>query len=193
MSIRYAMLALLYEGPKFGLQLQHEFEEGTGEVWPLNAGQVYSTLRRLERDGLVSAEDGDGPQQTYALTEDGSADLAEWLQSPPVASAPPRDELLIKVLIAFRLPDIDLRSLIQVHRRQILEAMQQYTWLKREAPATDVALMLAVDAELFRLDALVRWLDAAESRIRGRGDDLHDDSRSKRSAPERLRRKVARR
>ena len=59
MSVRHALLALLSEGPKYGLQLRHEFEERTGEVWPLNVGQVYTTLQRLERDGLIES-DGDG-------------------------------------------------------------------------------------------------------------------------------------
>jgi DNA-binding PadR family transcriptional regulator len=59
MSVRHALLALLSEGPKYGLQLRHEFELGTGEVWPLNVGQVYTTLQRLERDGLVASTDGE--------------------------------------------------------------------------------------------------------------------------------------
>ena len=63
MSVRHALLALLSEGPKYGLQLREEFEAGTGEVWPLNVGQVYTTLQRLERDGLA----GPGP--------DGQADV----------------------------------------------------------------------------------------------------------------------
>ena len=72
MSVRHALLALLSEGPKYGLQLRQEFEDRTGEVWPLNVGQVYTTLQRLERDGLVDADDdGDGPQRTFALTAGG--------------------------------------------------------------------------------------------------------------------------
>jgi len=64
MSVRHALLALLSEGPKYGLQLRQEFEERTGEVWPLNVGQVYTTLQRLERDGLVESDDAaeEGPQ-----------------------------------------------------------------------------------------------------------------------------------
>ena len=75
MSVRYALLALLSEGPKYGLQLQQEFEAGTGEAWPLNVGQVYTTLRRLDRDGLVEAADGDteGSQQTYRITDQGAS------------------------------------------------------------------------------------------------------------------------
>ena len=59
MSVPHALLALLSEGPKYGLRLQNEFEARTGEVWPLNVGQVYTTLQRLERDGLVEADDSD--------------------------------------------------------------------------------------------------------------------------------------
>jgi DNA-binding PadR family transcriptional regulator len=60
MSVRHALLALLSEGPKYGLQLRQEFESRTGEVWPLNVGQVYTTLQRLERDGLVESDDPEG-------------------------------------------------------------------------------------------------------------------------------------
>ena len=70
MSVPHALLALLSEGPKYGLRLQNEFEARTGEVWPLNVGQVYTTLQRLERDGLVETttvkakerESGTGPR-----------------------------------------------------------------------------------------------------------------------------------
>src|SRR5690242_20785185 len=102
MSVRHALLALLSEGPKYGLQLRHEFEERTGEVWPLNVGQVYTTLQRLERDGLV-ASDGEGeagPQKSFRITSEGSAELATWLHTPPDLNSPPRDELVIKVLVA---------------------------------------------------------------------------------------------
>ena len=73
MSVRHALLALLSEGPKYGLQLRQEFEDRTGEVWPLNVGQVYTTLQRLERDGLVDADDdGAGPQRIFSLTTAGA-------------------------------------------------------------------------------------------------------------------------
>src|ERR1041385_7469540 len=94
MSFRHAMLALLSEGPKYGLQLRQEFEARTGDVWPLNVGQVYTTLQRLERDGLVESEGAgdDGPQKGYRLTVDGADELAAWLRTPPDLSLPPRDE-----------------------------------------------------------------------------------------------------
>src|SRR5438270_1878608 len=98
MSIRHALLALLNEGPKYGLQLRQEFEAGTGEVWPLNVGQVYTTLQRLERDGLVVSDDDggvggtDGPQKNFRITPEGDAELNAWLRTPPDLSSPPRDE-----------------------------------------------------------------------------------------------------
>lgn len=101
MSVRHAVLALLSEGPKFGLQLRQEFEARTGEVWPLNVGQVYTTLQRLERDGLVESEDAEaqGLQNVFKLTAAGGRELAGWLRTPPDTVPPPRDELVIKVLV----------------------------------------------------------------------------------------------
>ena len=168
MSVRHALLALLSEGPKYGLQLRQEFEERTGEVWPLNVGQVYTTLQRLERDGLV-VSDGiseDGPQKGFRITSEGVDELAGWLRTPPDLSSPPRDELVIKVLIALRVPGVDVHEVIQAHRRYLVELMQEWTRLKEYAADRDLGFALIVDAELFRLDAVIGWLDAAEGRIK---------------------------
>jgi DNA-binding PadR family transcriptional regulator len=191
MSVRHALLALLKEGPKYGLQLRQEFEVGTGEVWPLNVGQVYTTLQRLERDGLVEAEDGEeGPQRAYHLTDEGHEELDAWLRTPPDMSSPPRDELVIKVLVALRLTDVDVTELIQVHRRQLVELMQQYTRLKDEATDDDLGLALVVDAEIFRLDSLIRWLDTVDGRLKRTGGPPPRPSKTTRTAPERIRRRI---
>jgi DNA-binding PadR family transcriptional regulator len=168
MSVRHALLALLSEKPKYGLQLREEFEAGTGEVWPLNVGQVYTTLQRLERDGLVESDDADtdGPQKGFRITAAGAEELAGWLRTPPDLSSPPRDELVMKILLALRIPGIDVRDVIQVHRRYLVELMQQWTRIKENETESDMTVGLVVDAELFRLDAVVRWLDAADGRIK---------------------------
>ncbi|HEY7007825.1 MAG TPA: PadR family transcriptional regulator [Jatrophihabitantaceae bacterium] len=168
MSVRHALLALLSEGPKYGLQLRQEFEARTGEVWPLNVGQVYTTLQRLERDGLVESdgEDAGGTQKSFRITAAGSSELKDWLRTPPDLSSPPRDELVIKVLVAVRVPGVDVHDVIQAHRRHLVELMQEWTRVKRTADARDISVALVIDAELFRLDSVVRWLDAAESRLR---------------------------
>jgi DNA-binding PadR family transcriptional regulator len=171
MSVRHALLALLSEGPKYGLQLRQEFEARTGEVWPLNVGQVYTTLQRLERDGLVESDDGaeEGPQKGFRITVAGQDELATWLRTPPDLSMPPRDELVIKVLVAWRLPGVDVHEVIQTHRRYLVELMQQWTRLKEDEAQFDLGFALAVDAELYRLDSVVRWLDTADGRFRRAG------------------------
>jgi len=168
MSVKHALLALLSEGPKYGLQLREEFESGTGEVWPLNVGQVYTTLQRLERDGLVESDDTseEGPQKGFRITAAGAAELAGWLRTPPDLSSPPRDELVMKVLVALRVPGVDVHEVIQVHRRYLVELMQQWTRLKEDEAEYDLSLALVVDAELFRLDSVIRWLDSADGRLK---------------------------
>ena len=168
MSVRHALLALLSEGPKYGLQLRQEFEAKTGEVWPLNVGQVYTTLQRLERDGLVESDDSEaeGPQKTFHLTEDGAGELHDWLRTPSDDTAPPRDELVIKVLVALTVPGVAVADVLQVHRRHLLQLMQRYTRLKQDAATDDLGLALVADAEIFRLEAVIRWLDAADVRLK---------------------------
>ena len=182
MSVRHALLALLSEGPKYGLQLREEFEAGTGDVWPLNVGQVYTTLQRLERDDLIEAdtrdtrdaredqaEADDDKQKRFRITPAGQTELAHWLRTPPDMSAPPRDELVMKILVAMRVPGTDVREVIQAHRRYLVELMQQWTRIKDDEAENDLSLALVVDAELFRLDAVIRWLDSADGRIKRAG------------------------
>jgi DNA-binding PadR family transcriptional regulator len=176
MSVPHVLLALLAEGPKYGLQLREEFEAGTGEVWPLNVGQVYKTLGRLERDGLAESDDAgpDGREKTgektgqkrFRITPRGAEALAAWLRTPPDLTSPPRDELVMKVLVAARVPGTDAHEVIQAHRIYLVELMQQWTRLKEGEARDDLALALVVDAELFRLDAVTRWLDAADTRLK---------------------------
>ena len=106
-------------------------------------------------------------------------------------TAPPRDELVIKVLIASRLPGTDVHGLIQVHRRYLVQLMQEWTRLKEDEAQFDLGLALAVDAELFRLDSVIRWLDSADGRLKRAASGL--DSVVPSSAPALRRRVVARR
>ena len=150
MSIRQAMLAILEQGPMYGYQLRAEFEQRTGETWPLNIGQVYTTLTRLERDGLVEvvghggADEGDqdGRPSRRPATASTSAtapprrDGARCRSgSPPrcLARQPARDELAIKLAIAVTLPGIDVGTIIQRQRSATMASLQDYTRLKRPA------------------------------------------------------------
>ena len=187
MSIRHSLLALLSEGPKYGLQLRQEFESTTGDIWPLNVGQVYTTLDRLVRDGLAESDglESDERQRNFRITTQGEGELAKWLRTPPDFTQPPRDELVIKVLVAAHLADVDVHDVIQVHRRYVVQLMQQWTHLKEDEAYFDLAFALAADAELFRLDSVVRWLDAADGRLRRAALESTDD---KAAVPPRIRR-----
>lgn len=180
MSIRQAMLAILEQGPMYGYQLRAEFEQRTGETWPLNIGQVYTTLARLERDGLVEVVDDGGVddrtgadrQVSYRATEAGRSEVAEWFTTPVPRSQPPRDELAIKLALAVTLPGTDVGTIIQRQRSATMAALQDYTRLKRSGRAAaptepaDLAWSLVLDALVFDAEAEVRWLDHCEARLR---------------------------
>jgi len=167
MSVRHAMLALLSEGPKYGLQLREEFEARTGEVWPLNVGQVYTTLQRLERDGLVVSGDAGagGLPPGYWITADGERELAAWLRTPPDLAGSPHAELTAKIMVALLVPGTDVHEVVQVHRRHLVELMAQWTRAKQGQADHNLGLALAVQAEMFRLDSVIRWLDDADGRL----------------------------
>jgi DNA-binding PadR family transcriptional regulator len=166
MSIPMTLLALLDERPRYGLQLKQEFDARTGQVWPLNVGQVYTTLGRLERDGLVEASGGDQQHRRYRITDEGRARLEEWFGRTSTDGAPPRDELVLKlILAAARGPD-QLQAVIRSERRAAVETLQEYTRLKREpADAADLGWMLLLDSLIFKTESRIRWLDAARARI----------------------------
>lgn len=170
MSVRYGLLALLDEAPSHGYNLKTAFERRTGGSWALNIGQVYTTIQRLERDGLVesigTADNGDDRRE-YRITPAGQAQLTSWFANPVVAEAPARDELTIKVLLAVAAGDVDVTALLQRQRRASVEQLQAYTRRKAKAdPERDVAFLILLDALIFRTEAEVRWLDACDARIR---------------------------
>jgi DNA-binding PadR family transcriptional regulator len=172
MSIRHGLLALLEQGPRYGSQLRSEFESRTGATWPLNVGQVYTTLSRLERDGMVAQEGpDDAGHPLYAITDLGRGELTSWFRTPVDRASPPRDELAIKLAMAVGTPGVDIQEVIQAQRHHTLRAMQDYTRLKAQAlepPPADrdeVAWLLVLEQLIFQTEAEVRWLDHCESRL----------------------------
>jgi DNA-binding PadR family transcriptional regulator len=166
MSIRHGLLALLTEEPKYGYQLRAEFEERTGATWPLNVGQVYTTLGRLERDGLVvpSETDAEG-RHRYSITDEGRAEVATWFAAPVPRDSAPRDELAIKLAIALTVPGVDVTAMVQTQRSETMRTLQNYTRLKAYADDAELAGLLALDALLFQAEAELRWLDHCEERL----------------------------
>jgi DNA-binding PadR family transcriptional regulator len=166
-TVKHALLALLSESPRNGLQLRDEVEARTGEMLSLDVGQVFTTLPQLERDRLVESGDAgtDVPRKRFRITAEGEGELAGWLRKPPDLASPLHEELAKKILIALWTPRADVHEVVQVHRRYLVERMQQWTRIKEDKTGHDLGLALAVDAKLVRLDSVVRWLGIADRRI----------------------------
>ena len=171
-SVRQGILALLAEEPRHGYQLKTEFERRTAGVWPLNVGQVYTTLDRLERDGLVEPVDGAGGgrnQRAYRLTEAGRGDLRRWLEDESPAPTPPRDDLVVKVLLAATADPAAALDIIAAQRTARFAVLQRRRRAQRQAAAAeapDLARELVQDALAVRVEAELRWLDQCEARLR---------------------------
>jgi DNA-binding PadR family transcriptional regulator len=167
MSIRHGLLALLERGPMHGYLLRTAFEQSTGATWPLNIGQVYTTLSRLERDGLVRPlSESDAGQRPYEITAAGRTALGDWFATPISATDRPRDELSIKMALAVTTPGVDVPAVLQTQRTAPMRALQEYTRLKtRDPEPADLAWRLVLDAMIFRAEAEVRWLDHCEASL----------------------------
>lgn len=168
MGVREGLLALLDGQPRYGYQLKTAFEATTGGVWALNIGQVYTTLDRLARDGHVVevGPDDEAGRRTYTITEAGRLELARWLGASPADAPPPRDELLLKVLLAVETPSVDARDVIQRQRTGIVESLQAHRRrMRAEAGNDGLVSRLVVDALVLRLEADLRWLDLCEERL----------------------------
>lgn len=169
MSVRQSLLAILDQGPCYGYQLRAEFDRRTGSTWPLNVGQIYNTLERLERDGLV--EKGEVNEQGhvyYEITDSGHAEVRNWLDSPVARSTGTRDELAIKLAVAATLPGVDVEAIVQRQRKASLRALQELRRLQfgGTAGGEELAWQLVADSLIFQAEAEVRWLDHVESRLK---------------------------
>jgi len=156
----------------YGAQLRSEFESRTGGTWPLNVGQVYTTLARLERDGLVEAAGGadDDGRIDYRLTDLGRSEVQRWWTAPVDRSDTPRDELVIKLALAVTVPGVDVKRVVQTQRTATLRHLQDLTKLKRAssdeaAGRNELAWLLVLDNLVYAAEAEIRWLDHVESRL----------------------------
>lgn len=177
MSVKLGLMALLSDGPMYGAALRSAFEERTGGTWPLNVGQVYTTLGRLERDGLVeqTGPADDEGRISYRLTDTGRAEVAQWWRSPVDRETTPRDELVIKLALAVTVPGVDVPAIVHVQRTSTMRHLRDLTRLKGQALAaveetdppqsTDAAWLLVLESHIFTTEAEARWLDHIESRL----------------------------
>jgi len=170
MSVRQSLLAILAEGEQYGYQLRHEFEVRTGRTWPINIGQVYTTLNRLVRDGLVEeAGRQDDGSVTYRLTFAGREEVEKWWQTAVDRGTPNRDEVAIKVALSVTAPGVDALAVVHRQKAEALRVLQEYTKEKRSLPhpakGEDFARLLVLDHLIFAAEAEARWLDQVGQRL----------------------------
>lgn len=179
MSVKFGLLALLTEGPAYGAQLRTMWLDRTGDTWPLNVGQVYTTLGRLERDGFVEAAGApdDEGRIAYRLTPAGHEHVGQWWGTPVADTAAPRDELAIKLALALSVEGVDVTDLIHTQRVATMATLRALTREKAEAEdavdtaSTDEATrvgafarLLVVERQIFTTEAELTWLDQVEAR-----------------------------
>ena len=166
MSVKEGLLAVLGREDAYGYQLKQELEAATGGAWQINVGQVYTTLQRLERDGLVRSVDTDEQGRIrYSLTDAGRVELAGWMSSPVELAAAGRDEISLKILLATTSDVEEARRVVEVQRGATMSVLQDYTALKAADDDPDLAWLLHLDRLIFSAEAELRWLELVESRL----------------------------
>jgi DNA-binding PadR family transcriptional regulator len=167
MTIRHGLLALLASGPRYGYQLRTEFESATGSSWPLNVGQVYTTLNRAERDGFVETIETDAQGRVmYRITDAGREALDGWFAGPVAIADRPRDELAIKLAMALVTPGVDVARVVQIQRGATMRHLQEVTRLKtppEKASTSELGWALVHESMIFHAEAEIRWLDHCET------------------------------
>jgi DNA-binding PadR family transcriptional regulator len=170
MSIRHGLLALLAQGPRYGYQLRAEFEALTASG-SLNIGQVYSTLARLERDGLALRDGADGEGRfVYRITRQGIAEVDRWFLTPIVRGDRTRDELAVKLALALTTPGANVAEIVRVQRTATLHALGELD-IQRQLGSErdrDVAWSLVLQSRILQTEAELRWLDHCEESLLAR-------------------------
>ncbi len=173
--VQHALLALLSQQPRHGYELHDLFEAAVAGHWALNPGQIYSSLDRLARDGLVveeSVEKGGGPdKRVWALTAPGRAVLTGWLRSAVPRDYRLRDEFYLKLMLTI-VTRVDRPHLVlQVQRRELFQELHDLTARRNAAnPRLELASILLLDSAIMHTEAELRWLDMVEARL----DDIRD-------------------
>lgn len=162
MTVRQSLLAILSIGPCYGYQLRAEFDRRTGSTWSLNVGQTYTTLERLERDGLVRRGDTDADGHLYwEITDDGRRSASDWLTEPTLPTRGARDELAVKIAIAATLPGSDVDAVLRTQRAATQARLGELRGEAEEGVGSVASLSrrLVRDGLVFDAEAEIAWLD----------------------------------
>jgi DNA-binding PadR family transcriptional regulator len=166
--LKFALLALLSSGPAHGYELKQRFESRFNAVWPpVNIGQIYTTLQRLERDGLVHGYEveqaGRPAKHVFEITEAGYRALSEWFHETDPAPRI-RDELFLKLVLSRESDLADPRAIIESRRNVLLQELRDLNQLASEQ-GDDQAALLLIDGTVLHLEADLKWLDLCEQSL----------------------------
>jgi DNA-binding PadR family transcriptional regulator len=171
MSVRFALLGLLAQRPRHGYELHGAFEAVVGgeQTWDVKPGQVYSTLARLEKDGLVAqesvAQDGGPEKRIYGITPEGRNALAEWFATG-IGPEHQRDEFFVKLMLSLLTAEAPPRKVIQAQRARLYQDLHALTVQRNSVdPRQALAKLLLFDKAIMHLEADLRWLDLVDSRL----------------------------
>jgi DNA-binding PadR family transcriptional regulator len=167
--LRHVLLGLLGAEPRYGYELRAVFEQFLGGTWPLNIGQIYSTLSKLEREGLVEnqvvPQESVPDRKVYALTPSGAAELERWSGAPDTGPVSLREEFFLKIAVRTLIDGAAAIELVRRQRDAHLAALAELDGATRDAnvhPATGLLL----EGAMLRLEADLRWLDRCEDAIK---------------------------
>lgn len=168
--LKHTLLGLLVQEPRHGYELKNAFETMLGGTWPLNIGQVYTTLNRLERDGLVESEviaqELLPDRIVYSITKTGREALADWLGKPARETIRLKDEFFVKLLVHQLVGSSGALALIWQQRQVNMRTLAQLTALLSDS-TLDPATRLLIEGAILHVEADLRWLDLCEERLKG--------------------------
>jgi DNA-binding PadR family transcriptional regulator len=168
--VQNALLALLSQRPRHGYELRELFEAALGGHWELNSGQIYSSLDRLARDGLVveeGVERGAGPdKRLWSVTTEGRVALDRWFASPVQRDYRLKDEVFLKLMLALAMESGTARQVLIVQRRELFRELHDLTTRRNKLdPRRQLARILLLDSAIMHTEAELRWLDMVDARL----------------------------
>lgn len=162
MTIQQGILAILSLGEAHGYQIRAELASRAGQAWELNLGQIYQSLARLQRDGLIEQSSNNEDRQTYRITTSGQTQVSRWLNEATERGLSNRDELILKLSLAVTLPGVKVTDLLDAQRSSNLNTLQLLTTAKAAIDRDDpkeLSWLLILENQIFSLEAELRWLD----------------------------------
>ena len=166
MSLRYGVLGLLAEEPLHGYEVKNRFEAMLGGTWDVNIGQIYTTLQRLERDGLVRplGRRGDRGKLLYELSPEGRKELDQWLAQPDFGPQQLHEDIYVKLLLATRIANGDLKGMLARQKRAYLQRLRDLNRLEERARHDGrIDLARLVRGALLHTEADLKWMDELSS------------------------------